>query len=173
MHVRAGICHWRYRRISKFSPYVSACCACAQRPGFVSLLLARLRSTRVAAPVLFAHAEVTKNTIFSMLPKLRFWRCFRWFLTIAPLFAGAGQLPNFCPPQYTHGTYNIESYTLGGFTIGNTKDHSKLAIVDDGKTFCIGGINRMTSQEKRCVAARAVTCAWHVSIRGGGCTVIG
>jgi hypothetical protein len=32
----------------------------------------RLRSTRAAAPVLLAHAEVTKIIIFSMSPKLRY-----------------------------------------------------------------------------------------------------
>jgi hypothetical protein len=68
-----------------FSPYGSVCCACAQRPGLprVSLWQARpprtassaqrsrrLCSTRAAALVLLAHAEVTKNTIFfSMGPK--------------------------------------------------------------------------------------------------------
>ncbi len=65
-----------YRRVPKFSPYGSVCCACAQRPGLPcachSVRLARLHSTRTAAPVLLAHAEVTKIIIFcSMGPKLR------------------------------------------------------------------------------------------------------
>lgn len=63
--------------------------------------------------------------------------------------AGVNPLANFCPPEYEHGTYNIEHYSLGGFTIGNTKDHSKMAIVNNGRTVCIGGINRMESQEGR------------------------
>jgi hypothetical protein len=64
-------------------------------------------------------------------------------------YPGVNPLPNFCPPDYTYGTYNIEHYNLGGFTIGNTKDHSKLALVNNGNHLCIGGINRMESQEAR------------------------
>ena len=36
-----------------------------------------------------------------------------------------------------------------GVTIDNTKDHSKWAIVIGQDDVCIGGINRMDSQEKR------------------------
>ena len=44
-----------YRRVPKYSPYGSVCCACARRPG------------------LLAHANVTKNIkYFSMGPKLRY-----------------------------------------------------------------------------------------------------
>ena len=58
-------------------------------------------------------------------------------------------MPNFCKPDYAYNTLNIESYSLGGFTIANTKDHSKVSIVKNGKHVCIGGINRMDAQEKR------------------------
>ena len=76
-----------YHRVPKFWTHGSVCCACTQRTGAaacVSLRLARLprtassaqrsrrlRSTRAAAPVLLAHANVTENiNIFSMGPNL-------------------------------------------------------------------------------------------------------
>jgi len=36
-----------------------------------------------------------------------------------------------------------------GVTVENTKDHSKFAIVIGTSTVCIGGVNRMQSQEAR------------------------
>ena len=83
----------QYRRVPTFSPYGSVCCARAQRTGAaarLSLRLARLpptassaqrsrriRSTRAAAPVLLAHAEVTESTIniFQWVQNLGTPRC--------------------------------------------------------------------------------------------------
>ena len=75
-----------YLRVPKFPPFGSVCCACTQRTGAAArapLQLARLprtassaqrsrrlRFTRAAAPVLLAHAEVTKNIFFQWVQNL-------------------------------------------------------------------------------------------------------
>jgi len=65
---------------------------------------------------------------------------------------GAGKLPTWCKGkahQYT--VENADKVKFPG-TNGDwdeSNDHSKWAVSEDGKTFCVGDINRQTGQEKR------------------------
>jgi hypothetical protein len=74
---------------------------------------------------------------------------------------GVGALPNFCKPTYAENTFNIETYTVDGYTMGDTSDHSKVAFVADSDVVCVGDINRTEAQAKRgggtvCFAVAAV-----------------
>ena len=61
------------------------------------------------------------------------------------------KMPSYCSPDYAYDSMNIAQVAIGGIVWKETKDHSKwgVSMEQSQPWFCIGGMNRMSSQWNR------------------------
>lgn len=104
-----------------------------------------IKSSGGATFTVFAKNVNWNNELYSALVAEHFgediW-CETWM-------HGTGDLQNFCTPEYPENTWNIESYVVDEYTMAQNKDHSKIAVLPASGTFCVGDINRASTQYKR------------------------